>query len=458
MPQRSLFLLTCVLLSLLSPRAQANGRFPAANQLVLDPGNDQHLVLRATFGLLDSADGGSTWSWICEAAVGYGGEEDPAVVVLSDGSIAVATLNTLAESGDSGCSWQETLASARSEYPVDVSLDPADPTVALVLSTSVDGSGLVHLFELDAGAPAASELGSAVGTDFFPFTLDAAPSRGQRLYVTGLTDTTPPAAVLERSDDRGNTWQRFAIDPYATLPAYIAAIDPTDPGRLYVRIDDSPEDHLLVSSDAGETWTDALDLDGDMLGFALSPDGSHIAVGGPGTGIFVASSSELDFVPAGSGVENVNCLKWASAGLYACGDEATDGFTLGLSVDAGQTFSPLWHVQDLTPLACDASTPVGSLCADAWPAVATTIGASSAGVPSDAGTAGAANPAAKPASGEHPSSCALSRSTNPRTVPPWASSLVVALIWWRRRRTRSARDGRNFIAPSRRAAPTRRNC
>src|SRR5687768_951087 len=55
--------------------ARANGRYPLADQIVVDPGNPEHVVARATFGLLDSSDGGKTFRWICERAVGYYGVE-----------------------------------------------------------------------------------------------------------------------------------------------------------------------------------------------------------------------------------------------------------------------------------------------------------------------------------------------------------------------------------------------
>ena len=38
-----------------SPPALANGRYPNADMLVVDPGNPEHLLLRATFGTLVKA-------------------------------------------------------------------------------------------------------------------------------------------------------------------------------------------------------------------------------------------------------------------------------------------------------------------------------------------------------------------------------------------------------------------
>ena len=67
--------------------ALANGRFPAAGQIVVDPSNPTHLLVRTTYGLNVSNDGGAHWSWICESAIGYGGTEDPMVAITADGTI-----------------------------------------------------------------------------------------------------------------------------------------------------------------------------------------------------------------------------------------------------------------------------------------------------------------------------------------------------------------------------------
>ncbi len=53
-----------------APVARANGRFPTSNQIVFSPANADLIVLRATFGILVSRDGGTTWTWLCEDALG----------------------------------------------------------------------------------------------------------------------------------------------------------------------------------------------------------------------------------------------------------------------------------------------------------------------------------------------------------------------------------------------------
>src|SRR4051812_25042615 len=85
--------------------ALANGRFPASGQLVVDPTDPTHLVLRATFGVLRSRDRGASWGWVCEGAIGYGGQEDPMMAVPADGSLLAGIYEGFSISRDDGCTW-----------------------------------------------------------------------------------------------------------------------------------------------------------------------------------------------------------------------------------------------------------------------------------------------------------------------------------------------------------------
>ena len=69
--------------------ALANGRPPLTNGVYFRPGDDQALFVRSTFGLLVSKDGGCTFRWVCEKAIGYGGEFDPKYAIATDGTIEI---------------------------------------------------------------------------------------------------------------------------------------------------------------------------------------------------------------------------------------------------------------------------------------------------------------------------------------------------------------------------------
>jgi hypothetical protein len=128
----------------------------------------------------------------------------------------------------------------------------------------------------------------------------------------------------------------------------------------------------MVSRDGAETWTEIGKTAGDMLGFALSPDGSKLAYGGPGDPVTVASTSDLQ--PEARAAIGVRCLTWSTAGLYACATEYPDGFTVGLSKDDGRTFHAKYNLSHLSPLECAATTTTGRDCPREWAAVQATIG------------------------------------------------------------------------------------
>jgi hypothetical protein len=304
--------------------------------------------------------------------IGYAGDRDPALSIFQDGSIAAGFTRDLRVSREGGCSWSAPFSNAAKENLIDATGDPSDPTNALFLSRSLDATHLVHVFVANQTASALVPLDGALGDDVSPLTLEVAPSLPSRIYVTGLNlDLT---TTLLRSDDRGQNWRRLAIHPDETLAAYIAAVDPTNPDRLYLRLDGDVTDILLVSDDGGQTFAEAFSIDADMLGFAISPDGGTIALGGPAAGVFVADSASLAFVQSPATLANLSCLKWTDAGLFACARESTDGFTLASSTDAGQSFTPLFHLGDLKPLSCDAKSAVGSRCPFFWPTVAQSLG------------------------------------------------------------------------------------
>src|SRR5688572_9638427 len=84
--RRRISLLAAAAVFGVSVTATANGRYPAASQIVVDPNDPNHLVVAATFGFLDSRDGGRNFNWLCEQAVGVAGEEGFDIVLTVTGN------------------------------------------------------------------------------------------------------------------------------------------------------------------------------------------------------------------------------------------------------------------------------------------------------------------------------------------------------------------------------------
>lgn len=398
--------------ALASGSALANGRYPNADMLIVDPGDPSHLVLRATFGTLVSRDGGLRWSWICEEAVGYTG--DPALTILSGGRTLHAFLGNIQLSSDDACSYELVPFDAQGRFAVDVTLDAADASHAWVLASGFMGRRQASVLDVSA----AGATLAVASEDFVPSTLEVSRSRPERIYIVGFDGAFQ--ATLLVSDDRGASWTPRPIAIHSALPMYLSAIDPNDPDTLYVRVDDGSSDHLIVSRDGGLSFTDVLTINADMLGFALSPDGSRVAAGGPGDGLYVANTSDLSFSRAAA-LQSLRCLTWTDRGLFACAQESLDQWTLGLSSDDGQSFAPLWHVQALIPLECTPGSDVESMCPRTWLDIASRIGADL--VPG--------GPEATPSGRSEDSSCGM-RARGP-IAAGWSALALAGLLLLRRR-------------------------
>jgi hypothetical protein len=149
---------------------------------------------------------------------------------------------------------------------------------------------------------------------------------------------------------------------------FLSAVDPQDPAVVYARTSGGAQDRLLASVD-GASFTELTRVDGAMLGFALSPDGAQVAIGGPLAGVRVAGRGETSFVQRRTAA--TTCLAWDTEGLHACGSGLAGDFVVGRSKDGGGTWTPLLanlaDAQGPTPR-CAATSPVATTCAPLWPA------------------------------------------------------------------------------------------
>jgi MYXO-CTERM domain-containing protein len=416
----------CVLLA--AGTARANGRYPLADQIVIDPANADHLVARATFGLLGSDNAGQRFRWVCETAVGYFGVDDPPIAVTANGSVVVASSKGLSVSPDGGCMWIRNAGLTGTWFGVDVTVVPARPHEALaVLSNFQDGAYTVSVVKTVNDGASWDELVSTLGTSFLATTIEVAPSNPDRVYVSGKVLPGGTAAMM-RSDDGARTFSPFPLDLTGAFSIFIGAVDPHDPDIVYLRTNADDIGRVLVSHDGAKSWNEIWQAPDDVSGFALSPDGATLAVGASSVGVSVASTSDFAFRRTSN--VGVYCLTFWGQRLLVCTKEAIDGFSIGVSDDLGEHFDALLHLSDVLPRGCafDASAAV---CALDWENVAMAIGA-------DAGARGASDAGAPTAP---PSSDGCDCALGPAGVVPsnnaWALAVAGAIASvLRRRRTR----------------------
>jgi hypothetical protein len=358
------------------PPAYANGRYPAANQLVISPVDPHLLVLRSTFGVLVSRDAGAHWDWVCEDAIGFGEagtDEDPAIGVTQSAAILAGTQEGLTVSPDTGCSW--SFVPNVSQWAVDVSVRRDQPASALALSRSFYGN------VGDGGTTFSPALFSTVdnGATWAPYgapldpriaaeTVDSAPSDHRYVYVSGfLVVAGIPQGLLLASVDDGATWTPYQvpIDPLADIDVLIGGVDPTNPLRVYLRVVRTTGSQLVVTDDGGKTFRTVLTTTVGMPGFAISPDGSKVYLGGD-DGVRVAPSATLTFTKVSD--QTVGCLAASQTTLYACASLVdSSSYVLAASTDDGATFAPILHMCDIRgPLACGPGTSE-EVCVGEWP-------------------------------------------------------------------------------------------
>lgn len=391
-----------LLLSVAPRTAGANTRFPAANEIVFSPSNPRAVVGRTTFGILPSRDDGATWRWLCEDAIALPPTmtSDPEMAMTASDALVVGVpspyLLGVSTSSDLGCNW--SCAGPLAGMAVaDVVLRPTSTHSVLALAsagTAADGGfAPPQVFETKDDGATWAPLRTAIDVgdpSLVVFSIDVAKSDPARIYVSATRGygAGRKASLFVSSDD-GATWneRRLAqFDVQGEGAIFIGGVDPTDADRVYVRSSGilagsvsanascDPiygRSRLIATANAGATFNVAdLPVTCQILGFALSEDGSRVYAGTFGEGLFAASRSDLKFAKTSS--VHVECLATRGPELWACSD-AVSGFIFGVSTDEGACFLPkLPALTDLAgsvacspnpggPLACQA-TNNGSVC------------------------------------------------------------------------------------------------
>jgi photosystem II stability/assembly factor-like uncharacterized protein len=433
-----------------APSARANGRFPTANAIVFSQSSSAGgalTILRTTFGLVVSQDAGATWRWVCEDAFGLSASsiEDPSLALTPSGGLVAGSSNGLWSSSDHGCSWKGAggpLARAAIKDLVVLGNEPHS-ILALASTFALDagvegGVGfLTQVFESGDGGANWSILGTPIDGSIVVTTLDVAEADPHRLYVSGTRGYgSTRATVLLVSTNDGAAWieRRTPFDPNTEAGIYIAAVDPADPDRVYLRSDG--QSRLMVTSDAGQSFSVPLGFTGPMNGFALSEDGSTVYAGGIQDGLYVASKADLSFRKISA--LHVRCLAVSGNQLWACSDEVS-GFAVGVSNDHGTHFTPVLHLADVRgPIACDAESSAAQCTVAAFEQVCATIdgcvrdaGATTGDAMAD-GATGPADPQVRVGFGPGVGKCGCTLVGPGESTPLFAAAVAAGVLCARR--------------------------
>jgi hypothetical protein len=402
----------------------------------VSPEDPDHVLVRTTYGMLLTRDGGQSFGWLCGAGAGFDADiELPEVGWFPNGRLVIGTFDGLRASDD-GCDWQPPGGAVGSSYFTNVTVG-SSPSEILLLSTSGIGGYRyeVALWSSDDGGASWHSRGRAPDPSFLPFNVRSAPARPDTIAMAGRDgDARALGEVMMRSTDGGDSWQRTALSDVADAVTHVVGFDPAASGRVYlssvvtgnrpsvtIRRVDATNDR--ATANPSPTVEVLAALEGIVSSVVLAPDGTHLLIGTEDRGLWRLDSETLALEQT---VElSVQCLRYDGARLYACVDEDVEGYTVGVSTDAGVTFEPfMWRSSPCGPLACGATTTVGAMCPAAWTSEQEELGAGcdSVGDVADAGADSA--PSASCAHGHGPG----------EPEAPWRWLVLGAVVWRRQRR------------------------
>lgn len=350
--------------------ARANGRPLRTVDIHVRPGNPDDILIAATIGMMISHDGGQTWRWMCEQAIGYGGTWDPDYLYSPTGRIFATTFDGLQILLEDECGFGLGATGNLNFSRV------AQSSTGRILATAVapDDSRLYRSDDDGDTFEPTLDLAETPG-DWWQ-SLEFAPSDPDRVYLAGyhLALGEPKALKLFRSDDAGDSFTPLPIDDFdfdenSTLE--IAAISPTDPDTLLARItyhDGTIGDAIYLSTDGGASFTKKLELDDEAPGVLIRPDGTmYVAERNRALPSYVSTDGGASFqlLPA-EGATDVHCLRNApDGGLYVCGHYTVPD---ELAVGHGATFGAWTEVFDFHqmagPVRCAEGTAQRDVCED----------------------------------------------------------------------------------------------
>jgi hypothetical protein len=354
--------------------AHANGRPPGTATINFQRGNDDIVLAGLTFGLARSEDGGATWTWMCEDAIGYGGEFDPDYAVTPTGTTFATTFTGLKVNRDT-CSYG---ASAFGGEPVRFFSTITVASDGTIYAANTDDSDGKIYTSLDDGVTFPRTATLDLAKTWWQ-SIEAAPSVPGIVYLSGYRVLlgNPKEHFVLRSDDAGASFVPLPVTDF-TLPRNalisIAAISKTDPALVFARVelaDDRGGDAIYRSIDSGAHWTKIFEHP-TSLSFLARANGD-LVVATRDRQAFVSTTNGDEFV-ALLGAPQISCLAENAAGeVWACTqnfgtpDVPGDGFGIMKSVDLATWTGVLRYQALARPTSCAAGTVQYDRCdAELW--------------------------------------------------------------------------------------------
>ncbi|HVR62192.1 MAG TPA: sialidase family protein [Polyangia bacterium] len=337
-----------------APRpVHANGAFPDSLGILLPADRPSEILLSTNFGIISSEDGGKTWAWSCEQVSSNLAQFYQLGPPPTDRMFAVSS-SGLIFSDDGSCGWSVAGGTAKTSLVTDYFPDPRDSmhvlAIALPNTTNLEAEGIYASNDGGAtfGEPAykAPIMGGLTG-------IEIARSDPHVVYAAMYESPGIHPRIIH-SGDGGLTWDPpIDIEQYIGPSSYrIIAVDPDDPQKVYLRVQEPLRESLAISDDGGQTFAEPVHFPVQMTAFARLAGGTILVAG-------TQADNQGTVMPLGyrSTDGGKTFSSWATptlrglaernGKLYAAADNTKDPFALGVSTDEGMTFTRLMKFSDV---------------------------------------------------------------------------------------------------------------
>ncbi len=331
----------------LAATASANGRDPYTSTINFQRTNDQHIVAGMTFGLVESKDGGATWNWMCEKAVGYGGQYDPDYVFSSTGALFATTFDGLKVRRD-GCTFAATPPGMTFVSKVE-----QGPNGTIYYAAADQNDGKIYK-STDDGATFPTSANPGMPGDWWS-SIMVAPSNPNRIYLSGyrfvkrcmgganagqscMDDTNCPGSMCEQqkdlllftSNNGGTSYTPMNLNMITPVSANsvieVVGVSPLDDQTVFIKVtfvNGGDGDSIYKSTNAGTNWTKILSKNSIFgLSFLVRKTGTNTIQCIAGTrelGAWKSDTCDATPWPQLAGAPHIGCLYADSANnVWAC--------------------------------------------------------------------------------------------------------------------------------------------
>ena len=346
--------------------ARADGAFPNSETIITPDALPHDIVLATNFGVVQSVDDGTTWTWACEQsgnlnATFYQLGPLPLGRIFSVAADGLASTTAhLAYSDDSSCSWSTSGGLLDGTSVLDAFPDPTNPNRVLAITAPpVDGGpSMLEVVESSDGGATFGMVRYMASPGDNITGVEIARSSPSTVYLTMTAkngSTLTP--VLIQSTNGGVSWTRHDLSAMLapnTKSIRLVAVDPTNPQKVFLLVSAGQDGGLAVTTDGGATVTTPLTVPGGILtAYTRMADGTIVLGGviGLDNAVFRSADGGTSFQQLPPPPQAIRALSSRGTTLYAVADNQNDLYAVGTSADQGMSWQPFLRYDQITAIA-----------------------------------------------------------------------------------------------------------